>query len=202
MADNFENQTPQYDPQAAQVQQAVTTAMNEQKKKKKKKSLIIVGVIIAIIVVIAIAAGGSSGDSKDTGTAESSSSSSVSAEKQDTVNGAIGDYVCTVKSATVCKNWEGKDSVKITYEFTNNSDEAQSFDIALSDELYQDGVGLESSFIDSDDDWGLDVKIKPGTTKEVSKVYILRDKETAIDVEISELISFSDDKLTYSVDLK
>ena len=59
--------------------------------------------------------------------------------------------------------WEGKDAVKITYEFTNNAGSAESFDLALSDELYQDGVGLESSFISSDDDdWGLDVKIKPG----------------------------------------
>ena len=182
-----------------EVQQAVDAALNEQKKKKKKKKLIILGVILAVIIIIVAAAGGSSGsgDSNSQG-----NNGSVAAEQEET-KGKIGNYACTVKSATVCKNWEGKDSVKITYEFTNNAKEAESFDFALSDELYQNGVGLESSFISADDDdWGLDVKIKPGTTKDVSKVYVLRDTNTPIDVEISEFISFSDDKLTYTVDLK
>lgn len=183
-----------------EVQQAVDAALNEQKKKKKKKKLIILGVILAVIIIIVAAAGGSSGSNDDSNS--QSNNGAVTAEQEET-KGKIGNYICTVKSATVCKNWEGKDSVKITYEFTNNAKEAESFDFALSDELYQNGVGLESSFISADDDdWGLDVKIKPGTTKDVSKVYILRDKETPIDVEISELISFSDDKLTYTVDLK
>ncbi len=72
----------------------------------------------------------------------------------------------------------------------------------LKDEAYQDGIGLESSFLDGgSDELGWDVKVKPGTTKEVSKVYILRDDSTQIELEISELISFSDDKLTYTVDL-
>lgn len=182
-----------------EVQQAVNQAMEEQKKKKKKKKLIIAIIVIAVIVVIgAVSAGGSS----DSDNSNQESGNSISAEKTEEIEGKIGDYVCTVKSAEICKNWEGKDAVKITYSFTNNNDEAESFDIALNDELYQDGIGLESTFISSDDDdWGIDVKIKSGTTKDVSKVYLLRDKSTAVDVEISELISFSDEKLTYTVEL-
>lgn len=213
MADDFQNQTPQMNTDANQLQQAVSSAMAEQKKKKRKKKLIVLGVIVAIIVVIAIAAGGSGGSDSESTTAaggatvsadsgKTANDTGVAADKQEAAAGTIGDYSCTVKSAKVCKNWEGKDAVKITYEFTNNSDEAASFDIALSDYLYQDGIGLESSFISSDDDdWGIDVKIKPGTTKEVSKVYLLRDKKTPIDVEISEFISFSDDKLNYTIKL-
>jgi len=213
MADDFQNQTPQTNADANQLQQAVSSAMAEQKKKKKKKKLIILGVIVAIIVVIAIAAGGSGGSDDASTTAaggttvsadggNTANDTSVDADKQEAAAGTIGDYSCTVKSAKVCKNWEGKDAVKITYEFTNNSDDAASFDIALNDEPYQDGVGLESTFISSDDDdWGIDVKIKPGTTKEVSKVYLLRDKKTPIEVEISELISLSDDKLNYTIKL-
>ena len=213
MADDFQNQTPQMNTDANQLQQAVSSAMAEQKKKKKKRKLIVLGVIVAIIVVIAIAAGGSGGSDSESTTAaggatvsadsgKTANDTGVAADKQENAQGTIGDYSCTVKSAKVCKNWEGKDAVKITYEFTNNSDDAASFDIALNDEPYQDGVGLESTFISSDDDdWGIDVKIKPGTTKEVSKVYLLRDKKTPIDVEISELISFSDDKLNYTIKL-
>lgn len=207
MADEMQNN--------AQVQLAVDTALAEQKKKKKKKRLIILGIIVAVIILIAVVAGGSSDSDSDSATsnanssstsavsANSSSSSAVSAEKEEKVDGKLGKYNVTVKSAKIVKNWEGKDTVKITYEFTNNASDSASFDIALSDNLYQNGIGLESTLLsDNDDvDLGFDVKIKPGTTKEVSKVYILRDTKTPIDVEIEELISFSDEKLTYTVEL-
>ena len=192
----------------AEVQQAVNEAMAEQKKKKRKKSLIIIGVILLVIIIgIALA---SSGGNDDKGTTKSqinasdstNTNSEVDAENDTNAEGKIGDFVCVVKNAKVCKNWEGKDAVKITYSFTNNSKESESFDIALSDEVYQDGIQLESSFIDDDDDWGIDVKIKPGMTKEVSKVYLLRDKKTDLEVEVSELISFSDDKLVTTVKLE
>ncbi|MBR4242209.1 MAG: DUF5067 domain-containing protein [Eubacterium sp.] len=194
-----------------EVQQAVSAAMAEQKKKKRKKRLIILGVIV-LLIIIGIAIGSSGGnDEKETTTAaqvtvsqnDNNVSSDVEAEEDEKTDGTIGDYVCIVKKAKICKNWEGKDAVKITYYFTNNSKEAASFDIALSDEVYQDDIQLESTFISSDDDdWGVDVKIKPGKTKEVSKVYLLRDKKTDLEVEISELISFNDDKLVTTVKLE
>ena len=165
----------------AAVQQAVNQALDEQKKKKKKKRLIILAVIVGIIVIIAIAgsAGGgsdSSSGAQTTAGAASEATNSVAAQEKDKTEGEIGDYICTVKSAEKCKNWEGKNSIKITYNFTNNSSDAESFDVALKDEAYQDGIGLESSFLDGgSDELGWDVKVKPGTTKEVSKVYILRD---------------------------
>lgn len=193
-----------------EVQQAVNQALVDQKKKKKKKRLIIIGVILAIIVIGGII-GSSGSDSKtETTTAtiaageekEKETETAVEAKNEKT-EGEIGDYICTIKEAKVCKNWEGKDSVKITYSFTNNSKSPESFDVALTDEVYQDGIQLESTFISSDDDdWGIDVKIKPGMSKDVSKVYILRDKETELEVEISELISFSDDKLVTKVKLE
>lgn len=200
----YQYQNPQ-DNNAA-VQYAVNQALGEQKKKKKKR-WIIAAVVVGIIVIIAIAASSGDGSSSSSGTQTTAGSaaeatSSVAAQEKETAQGEIGDYVCTVKSAEKCKNWEGKSSIKITYNFTNNSSDAISFDVALKDEAYQDGIGLESSFLDGgSDELGWDVKVKPGTTKEVSKVYILRDESTQIELEISELVSFSDDKLTYTVDL-
>lgn len=197
---------------SAEVQQAVTAALDEQKKKKKKKKLIIAAVIL--VIIIAVAALASSGNSDEN---SSSNGGTVSASEENTNSnggtvsvseeakpeGTIGDYVCTVKSAKLCKNWEGKDSVKITYSFTNNNSEPHSFDIALEDNVYQDGIGLEQTFIngDDDDDFGIDVKIKQGVTKDVSKVYILRDKTTDLEVEIGEWISFDDTKIVTTVSL-
>lgn len=196
MADDFQNNN-------AQVQFAVDAALAEQKKKKKKRRLIIIGIIVALIVIIALFASGGSSDKGGDDAGDAKTTSSVSADKKEEAPGTIGNYVCTVKSASICKDWDGKDSVKITYSFTNNASEAESFDVALIDNLYQDGIGLESTWLSDDDDvdLGFDVKIKPGTTKDVSKVYILRDKNASIDVEIEEFISLSDDKLTYTVEL-
>ena len=194
----------------SEVQQAVNEAMAEQKKKKRKKRLIILGIIVLVIIIV-IAIGSSGGnDEKETTKAQitasqgdNNASSDVEAEKDEKADGTIGDYACVVKKAKICKDWEGKDAVKITYSFTNNSKESASFDIALTDEVYQDGIQLESTFISSDeDDFGIDVKIKPGMTKEVAKVYVLRDKKTDLDVEISEFISLSDDKLVTTVKLE
>lgn len=187
-----------------QMQQAVNDALAQEKKKKKKKKLIILAIILVVIIVIgAISAGGSSNSDDSSSSGAVGSSNSIEAEKKEKTEGEIGKYVCTVKSAEICKNWEGKDAVKITYSFTNNNSEAESFDVALTDEVYQDGIGLESTFISSDDDdWGIDVKIKTGTTKDVAKVYLLRDKTTPLEVEIGEWISFDDTKLTYNIELQ
>lgn len=194
MADNnFENQTNNND-----VQAAVTAALDEEKKKKKKKKLIIIAVVAFVIILIAVIASGGSDDSSSEDSNASAVTSAVSAESEEKANDTVGDYKCVVKGAKLCKDWTGKDAVLITYEFTNNSDSAVSFDVALDARAYQDGVGLETAILDEDTDY-LDVDIKPGVTKEVKKAYNLRDTSTEIEIEVSELISFSDDKIVTTV---
>lgn len=113
----------------------------------------------------------------------------------------IGDFGCKVKSAELTTDYSGRDAVIITYEFTNNSSDAISFDLALSASAFQDGIGLETAILDSDKaDW-LDVEIKPGVTKDVNKAYVLNDTTTNVEIEITELISFSDEKLVSTVTL-
>lgn len=147
-------------------------------------------------------------DDNDSSTASSYSensetdNNSVAADTQNVNNGTtVGDYGCVVKSAELCKDWTGKDSVLITYEFTNNSDNAISFDVALDARAYQNGIGLETAILDEDTDLFLDVDIKPGITKEVKKAYILGDTSSNIEIEISEWISFNDEKITATVEL-
>ena len=76
-----------------------------------------------------------------------------------------------------------------------------SFDVALEANAYQDGVGLETAITDDDADY-FDVEIKPGVTKDVKKVYVLRDTTTPVEVEVSELFSLSDDKVVTTVELQ
>lgn len=196
MADNnFENQTNSND-----VQAAVTAALDAEKKKKKKKKWIIIAVVAVVIILIAVIASGGSDDSSSEDSNASAGTSAVSAESEEKANDTVGDYKCVVKGAKLCKDWTGKDAVLITYEFTNNSDSAVSFDVALDARAYQDGVGLETAILDEDTDY-VDVDIKPGVTKEVKKAYNLRDTSTEIEIEVSELISFSDDKIVTTVQI-
>ena len=196
MADNnFENQTNNND-----VQEAVTAALDAEKKKKKKKKWIIIAVVAVVIILIAVIASGGSDDSSSEDSNASAVTSAVSAESEEKANDTVGDFKCVVKGAKLCKDLTGKDAVLITYEFTNNSDSAVSFDVALDARAYQDGVGLETAILDEDTDY-LDVDIKPGVTKEVKKAYNLRDTSTEIEIEVSELISFSDDKIVTTVEI-
>lgn len=175
-----------------EVQQAVSAALEQQKKKKKKKRLIIFGVILALIVVIGVAGAGSDNGGSQPAEAGTNAAGQKVEEKAST-DGTLGDYVCTFKSATKCKDWDNRDSVKIVYSFTNNSSNPSSFDVALDDNVYQDGIALESTFTSGSDDQILDVEIKPGITKEVTKVYVLRNSTSDLEIEVSELLSFSDD---------
>lgn len=196
MADNnFENQTNNNN-----VQAAVTAALDAEKKNKKKKKWIIIAVVAVVIILIAVIASGGSDDSSSEDSNASAVTSAVSAESEEKANDTVGDFKCVVKGAKLCKDLTGKDAVLITYEFTNNSDSAVSFDVALDARAYQDGVGLETAILDEDTDY-LDVDIKPGVTKEVKKAYNLRDTSTEIEIEVSELISFSDDKIVTTVEI-
>ncbi len=160
-------------------------------------------VIIVIIAVIIISAFGGNTDYENSSVSDNTQTTAgaLAAENEKKEDNVIGDYKCVVKKATLCKDYEGKDAVKIVYDFTNNSKEATSFDIALQDDVYQDGVGLETAILSDDDnvDYGFDVKIKPGVTKEVTKAYILSDTSTELTIEIGEWISFDDSKITTKV---
>lgn len=194
MANNdFKQQQP------VDVHAAVNTALEQEKKKKKKKKWIIIAIVaIVVILLVAITSGGS--EDSDNQSAGTDSSSSVSAQSDEKPEGTIGDYVCTVKEAKLCKDYMGKNAVMITYNFTNNSSDSISFDTALEDKVYQDGIALEIAILDDDTDI-FDVDIKPGITKEVKKAYVLRDTKTQLEVEIGEWISFNDEKITAKVDI-
>ena len=184
----------------SEVQAAVNAAMKDEKKKKKKKKWIIIAVIAAVIIIIAVISSAGSGDKSTPDTP--ATNSSVEADTTEATNNTVGDYGCVIKFAKLTKNWEGKDTVLLTYEFTNNSSSPASFDVALIDHVYQDGIGLETTFLSDDDTDLLDVEIKPGVSKDVRKAYLLRNTSTDLEVEISELISFSDEKIVTTVKLE
>lgn len=155
---------------------------------------IVSGLLCLLILVTfgVCAMASSSSDSNDdqgTGTADSS-----------TADSNLGEYQVEILSCRLAKTYDDKDAVIVKYKFTNNSDEAANFMFAFDETVYQDGIGLnECYFMDdsADYDSGNQTKdIKTGASIEVEVAYELNDSTTDIEVEVEELISFSDKKVT------
>ena len=158
-------------------------------------------VIIVILVIILASAIGGGSDSSDNGATTPTETTTAVAAKADSNGNNIGDYTVKVKKATLCKDYLGNDAVKVVYSFTNNSKDAISFDVACTDEVYEDGIQLETAVLSNDETDLLDVKIKPGVTKDVTKAYKLSDSKTDLTVEVGQLLSFDDTKVTTTVKL-
>ncbi len=177
---------------------------------KKKQSifkkwwfwLIIAFLFIIIIIGFALSGNDATEDASANTSSDTSQSEGIQASKKEEDKNTLGDYKCVVKGAEISKDDLGNDIVIITYEFTNNSSESQSFDGAFQDEVYQDGVQLQASYFTSDTDSGFDSKIQPGKIKEVKKAYEISDTTKDLQIEITEWLSLSDDKIVEKVSLK
>lgn len=135
-------------------------------------------------------------------TSEDQGSSSASSEEKKT---NLGDYKIEIKSSRLTEDFEGKKVIVVTYGFTNHSENATSFMVAVDDEAYQNGVGLNQTLFvkDSDPyDSGNQTKdIKTGASIDVEIAYDLNDETTPVEVEVKELISFNDSKVTKTFEI-
>lgn len=114
----------------------------------------------------------------------------------------IGDYEAVYKGSKIVKDSDGNDAIAITYDYTNNSSTAQSFNWAFYIDIKQGEKVLEyapvfvseDSFDMLDDAMGTDVN--PGETLEVTTTYMLSDLTTPIDIKYSDLFDEKTDSLT------
>ncbi len=164
---------------------------------KKLVSLVLAGVLLLAFGVFAL---GSSEDS------ETVSQQSGTATKEETTN-TLGDYKIEIQSCRLAKDYEKKDVAIVTYSFTNEkNDTPTAFFTAFEDQAYQNGVGLNEAYI-IDDSYSYNnenatKEIKKGATIDVEVAYTLNDATTPIEVEISELFSFSDKTITKTFEIK
>lgn len=184
---------------------------SQQPTKKKKKWWI--AIIIVVVIIVLLIAFGNSGGNNDSGDnkAEQSSVSgettqaNVTVTKQEKPEGAIGDYIVTIKDSRITTDYEGKDVLVVTYSFTNNSDDSEAMIYAVSDKLFQNGVELGDVWSSYGiDDFSMDnqsKEIKPGVTLDVQIAYELNDTTTDVNVELSDILELSD-PITYTISLK
>lgn len=140
----------------------------------------------------------------DTGNTQDQGSGSASSNNSSNSN--LGDYNVIIESCRLATDYEGEPIVIVKYKFTNNSDEPACFAWSLEYNAFQDGVGLnECYFADDSANYSSDnqnKKIKKGASLSVEVAYELNDSTTDVEIEVSELISFSDKTITktFSID--
>lgn len=124
-----------------------------------------------------------------------------------TDSGALGDYEVTIKSYEIMEDYDGNDAIVVSYDFTNNSEETTSFDVACMYSLFQNGVELEFTSVYPDPD-SFDAindvtmtEIKPGTTIEIKTCHILSDLTSPVDVEVEEFLG-NGDKIVKTFELE
>lgn len=112
----------------------------------------------------------------------------------------LGDYTVSILSCRPAHDYQGKPVIIVKFKFTNNDDDPASFFLTFDYEAYQNGVGLNTAYIlDDDANYSTDnqtKEIKKGASLEVEVAFELNDSTTDVEVELSELISWRDDKIT------
>lgn len=119
-------------------------------------------------------------------------------------SGSLGDYDVAILSARKAVDYEGKPALVVSYKFTNNAADNKMFLSSVSGKAFQDGVQLEAAIITGDSEYNAEnqmKEIKTGASIDVDVAYLLDNETSEVEVEVSELISFSDEKLVKTFDL-
>lgn len=115
----------------------------------------------------------------------------------------LGDYTLDYKGACIMYDEAGRDSLVMTFDFTNNSKENASCGWVITTKYMQNGVEMQSAYVIEDINTYSSVAekyysdIAPGVTLEVKNAHILSDM-SEVTVDISEL--WSGNSYTLTVD--
>lgn len=167
--------------------------------KKWKTALLLMGALTFSVALTAC-----SGAEETSSEAKTETAKAETKEKKKTDPNKLGDYQVEILSSEVVKDYEGKDAIAIKTKFTNNSKENISFMVAIDQQAFQNGTQLKTT-VSSDDGLSLgdtDKDVQPGSSLEVTSIYSLQDTQNKVDVEAKELISFSDNTVKKSFELK
>lgn len=127
-----------------------------------------------------------------------------SAQDSNTIK--IGDYQAVYKGSEIVKDCDKDDAIVSTFEYTNNSDEAQSFSWAFFYKINQGDKELSYTtvFVSEDSYDSLDESsrkdVAPGESLEVKITHKLNDLSTPVQMNFTDL--YDTDKKSLTIDLK
>lgn len=115
---------------------------------------------------------------------------------ESTVGGQLGEYYVEIKNAAIVKDHKNNPSIIITYSWTNNSNETTSAEGSLMEKAFQDGVQLDTVFVENSPIYNSDLsfkEIRPGASLDVQCAFELPNEHSVVEFELSEFFSLSDD---------
>ncbi|HAO6402556.1 TPA: DUF5067 domain-containing protein, partial [Listeria monocytogenes] len=141
------------------------------------------------------------GGTEDKASTEKIETAKAETKKKSNPN-ELGDYKVEILSSEVVKDFEGNNAIAIKTKFTNNSKENISFMVAIDQQAFQNGTQLETTVSADASMGGSEKDVQPGGTLEVTELYKLQDTQNTVDIEATELISFSKNSVKKSFELK
>lgn len=104
--------------------------------------------------------------------------------------GAAPSAKIVVADSQMVFNPSGDLVLVVDFEFTNNFVEAASFSYLCKDTAYQNGIECENDTEAAGTTPNLlSVQVQPGATKKISIGYKLKDKSSAVEIEIKDWLS-------------
>lgn len=111
------------------------------------------------------------------------------------------DFTVTYSKHEFGTDYEGKKCLLYYYTFTNTSDQNATAGISANVQCFQDGSECEMAIttedIDAMDNYAMN-EVQPGGTVEVCQAFVLKS-DTELTIEVSELLSFSNEKATQTI---
>ncbi|REL17020.1 DUF5067 domain-containing protein [Listeria monocytogenes] len=163
--------------------------------KKLKSILLLMGIITFALALTAC------GGTEDKASTEKTETAKAETKKKSNPN-KLGDYKVEILSSEVVKDFEGNNAIAIKTKFTNNSKENIFFMVAIDQQAFQNGTQLETTVSADASMGGSEKDVQPGRTLEVTELYKLQDTQNTVDIEATELISFSKNSVKKSFELK
>ena len=146
---------------------------------------------------------GDSNDQKKSDDADAQGSAKNVQEMEGDLSESHVKIVSVVKEGT---DIDGKPTVVVTYEWTNKSDENQSFMALMHSDVFQNGNQLKSALITDDSAGSYDANselqnLQPGATGTVTQAFVLKD-DSELTVEVSDIFSTSKAKVVGKVNME
>lgn len=118
------------------------------------------------------------------------------------IEGPVGQYYVHIKDARMGKTGAGGDCIIVTFEWSHEKEESQNFLLSFMYDAYQDGTLLEETY--DSPDLGEDTileDIQAGEILETEVVYVLRDAESSVRIEVTEFLGDNDDMVLRTFEL-
>ena len=123
---------------------------------------------------------------------ETADSESSTPNDANAVSGMVGEALITITGARVDADRNGDQCIVFEIEWSHAYDDAENFMWSFIYKAYQDGVELDAAYINTEEYDNKDRNIKAGATLTVDIPFKLNSKSSPVDIEITELMSWTD----------